>query len=238
MHPRGPSNLEDGGDTGYHTGWKNRSPFDRNARLLGDSPMKTPTILALCALLGGAGGCVDPNKDGSTGQPGRYFVLGIEQDGQKLSIRDHEVTLKKRPFEVLVAFSSPDAVLVNASFHAESYEAAKRGTPIGSIPGFAGSSVREELFNKDRTLIVGDETYHNWKCYSQSICNFDEVTSREGAVVCRRTVAKCQEPGESAVDVANIDSPAIYLVFIRKQWSADPAQRVEKQRDYLKIAFE
>jgi len=202
--------------------------------------MRSLGFLVFLPLLPAIVGCPGMDSQDGVGPagPARSFILGVEQDGRMLPIRDHQVVLKRKPFVIVVVFPVPDAVLVSASLRPDSFEAARRGEPFSAIPGFAGTRARQELFNRDKTLVVGDDVHQNWQYSSEKVHNFDSVTTRDRALFCRRTVAKYQLSGRQAEDIATIDSPAVYLVFIARQWSPSPANRPEKQREVLKIAFQ
>ena len=165
---------------------------------------------------------------GCAGEPGpTYFRVSIEQGGRPVPIRDHQARLDRQPFAILVHFRDPDAVLVNASFHPRSVDAAEAATPFEQIVGFRGRQISEEPFNQARVVHVSDTGFHSWYYFSEGNSKFDAVTRTAAGWTCRRTVLGCVTPDRPAPrDIRHLDRPAIYLVF------------VERQRDYLKLLFQ
>ncbi len=75
---------------------------------------------------------------GTTGKkaikPGfEHFQVSTEQDGIIKSIGNSEITLKKKPFSIIVSFLEIRRIFVNASFTDESCTPAKEGAPLGGI---------------------------------------------------------------------------------------------------------
>ena len=58
------------------------------------------------------------------------FAIAIEQDGEIIEARDHDIKLKKKPFTLIVYFKQPEGVLVHASLEPDMYLAAKTDKPI------------------------------------------------------------------------------------------------------------
>jgi hypothetical protein len=199
--------------------------------------MRALFTLAVCGLTLGAVGCTNgPGRGAGDLKPGQHFALAVEQDGATLPIADRQVVLKRAPFVVVITFAAPDSVLVNASCRPDTYEAARKGAPLIGTPAFSGTGMRGELFNKDKLLVLADEGYGNWKYFSEKIHNFDDAANVRGAWVCRRTIAKCREGAEEPRDIAKLDKPAVYMVFVKTEWDASHS-RVEKQRECVKLVF-
>ena len=100
--------------------------------------MRSLGFLVFFPLLPAIVGCPGMDSQDGVGPagPARSFILGVEQDGRMLPIRDHQVVLKRKPFVIVVVFPVPDAVLVIASFRPDSFEAARR--TVQRDPGVRG----------------------------------------------------------------------------------------------------
>lgn len=175
-------------------------------------------------------------------ESGTCFTLTIEQDGQTVAIQNHEVYLQKKPFAIVISF--PDKVspqvLVNASFQPLSFQSAKEGSPTEDLAGFLPTPMAEWLFNKHELLIINDEAAHYWYYNNASDHRFNEVTQKNGTVVCKRTIARIIDfhtRPKDFIEVEQVDKYALYLVFLKAQWTMNYSKILEEQRDYVKICF-
>ncbi len=172
-----------------------------------------------------------------------YFSVGIEQDGKPVTIKEHEVTLKKKPFTILFTFPKIDDIniLVNVSEKESSYDAAKSGKPVKEIRGFEEFfGMAEASFNESRTLMLSETAPHYWYYLKDSDHRFDEVIPGDGKWICKRIAANLMERDTSRFykDMENFPGEALYFVFLKGQYTGDFSNLIEKQRDYLKIKFE
>ena len=173
---------------------------------------------------------------------GKYFSVGIEQDGKSIPIKDHEVILKKKPFTLLFTFPKIDDIniAVNVSEKAESYEAAKSGNPVKEIKGFDEMfGMAEYRFNKSRTLMLSETASHYWYYIKDNDHRFDEVYPSDGKWICKRMTANLmdRDTGRTYKDIENFPGEALYFVFLKGTITDDYKEIIEKQRDYLKIIF-
>lgn len=190
----------------------------------------------ILATIGGLllAGCADPaGKAALAGQ--ESFALAIEQAGRRVPIRDGQAVLAKEPFTLIFAFRQLDGVLVNASLDERGFQDAAAGKPFSQLAGFSGRQIREEQFNPDQLLTLSAADYHYWSCLGPHNHKFDAVASRNGAVVCRRTVARFADGQADPQNIAKLPGEALYLVIVRAEWSS--GRRTETQRQCVKLVF-
>lgn len=173
---------------------------------------------------------------------GTFFSVAVEQDGKAFPIKDHEVTLKKKPFTLIFTFPRIDDinVMVNVSEKPGSYDAAKSGKPIKEIKGFEEFfGMAEDYFNRSRTLMLSETAYHYWYYDKDSDHRFNEVYPSDGKWICRRIAANLmdRDTNRSYKDMQDFPDDALFFVFVKGKYTEDYSQIIEKQRDYLKITF-
>ncbi len=176
------------------------------------------------------------------GQAGEeaFFSIGFQQKGRNIPVKNHQVTLKKKTFTIVVTFKQPDSVLVNASDSPESFEAAKNGKPFDLIPGFADLGMAEEAFNPKSLLMLSSDAPHYWFYQDGFSHRFNDITQQDGLWVCRRIVGQVmyRDTSRNLVQVPDMPEDELYLVFIRTEWTENFSQQYETQREYVKILFE
>ena len=171
------------------------------------------------------------------------FTLGVEQDGQRLPVRGHQVTLRRRPFRLVFFFDQADRIdpiLVHASPTPELLEAARAGQDVNALFPPDASFV-EEFLNPDGVLFVGGSGYHNWGYHGQGRHRFDPNgvdPLGEKGFLCRRTVATIRGSGRE-VSLADWPHDTMYLVFVQAKSKAEAQDSTlrEKQRDWLELRF-
>jgi hypothetical protein len=171
---------------------------------------------------------------------GRYFEVGIEQNGKSVPIENHQVTLQKIPFSLVFYFPRQEGILVNTSFTPESFEPARNGQPFDDIPGFSDLGMAEEPFNPRVVVMITSRAPHFWYYANQAEHRFNEVSKDNGIFICRRIVANVmyRDTTKEIVALRNIPEDTLYLVFMKTVWTKDYSQQIEQQREYLKITFQ
>lgn len=168
-----------------------------------------------------------------------YFVVGFEQNGQLVPIKNHQVLLEKKSFSIVIYFKEPGSVLVNASFTPESFETAKAEQALKDIPGFSDLGMAEEPFNPKTLLMMSKTAPHYWYYEHQGNHRFNDVQQKNGVFVCRRIIAQIMDRDSTRTmrPVMEIAENGMYLVFMRTDWTRDFSQQIEKQRDYVTVIF-
>jgi hypothetical protein len=170
---------------------------------------------------------------------GKYFEVGIEQDGKLVPIENYQVILQKKPFTIILYLKQPDGILVNASFTPESFESARAGKPMKEIVGFTDLGMAEDIFNPQAMIIITSRSPHFWYYAHDAEHRFNDVAKKEGILICRRIIANVlyKDTTRALEQIKNIPEDTLYLVFMRTEWTKDFSQQIEKQREYVKIIF-
>ncbi|PIE29277.1 hypothetical protein CSA57_09730 [candidate division KSB3 bacterium] len=169
----------------------------------------------------------------------KYFAVAFEQHGQLIPIANHQITLEKNSFSIVLFFKEPGSVLVNASLQSESFEQARDGVAFEQIQGFTDLGMAEEPFNPKTLLMLSKQAPHYWYYEDASKHRFNDVRWQEGLLVCRRIVAQVmyREKGRATLPLRDMRENAIYFVFMRTIWNQDFSGRFEQQREYVTVNF-
>ena len=164
------------------------------------------------------------------------FVIGFEQSGRFIPVKDHQVTLEKKSFTVVVFFRQPDDILVNASLTTESFDAAKAGAALKAIPGFTNLGMAEESFNPRTLLILSNDSPHYWYYKDENDHRFNDIIPKDGQLICRRLITQVMASGQKQpIIVKELPGDALYFVFLKTSWTNDFSKQIEQQRDYVKV---
>ena len=169
----------------------------------------------------------------------KYFAIGFQQDGKVIPVENQQVILKKKTFTIILYFTQPEGVLVNASFYPKSFEQARMGIPLKDIAGFSDLGMAEEAFNPKTLLMLSSEAPHYWYYHNATDHRFNDVIQQDGKLLCRRIIAQVmyRDNSRRLVPVRDIRENELYLVFMKTEWTNDFSQQIEKQRDVVKIIF-
>ncbi|MCU0847593.1 MAG: hypothetical protein MUD12_06865 [Spirochaetes bacterium] len=182
-------------------------------------------------------GCVSKKK--AAGPAIDHFSLMIEQDGVLKDYNKNEVFLARRPFSITVSFAKPDGIFVSASTEPSSYEAARSGRALEDMRGFSDVEIADELFNRDKVIMLSRRSPNYWYYRNEGEHRFNEIISKDGIVMCKRSVSSVIDADKSMEkkNISALDGDSIYLVFISLEWNADYTRRMEKKREFIKINF-
>jgi hypothetical protein len=170
-------------------------------------------------------------------QPGAgRFAVSIEQDGKSVAVKDHEVTLRKAPFDIMVDLPGKGSfVFVNASFDDAMYDKAKSSKSLAREfrPGLF---MAEGERNAEKDVMPGPDAIHSWYYESDQDNRFNEVKPMGAGFRGRRTVANAYV-GDKEVKVEDWKESTLYLVFVSGEGKPDASETIERQREYLKLKF-
>ncbi|GAK59148.1 hypothetical protein U27_06124 [Candidatus Vecturithrix granuli] len=168
-----------------------------------------------------------------------YFSVGFSQDGKIIPVTNHQVVLAKRPFTILLYLKQPDGILVNASFAPQSFKQAQTGAPLTDIEGFSDLGMAEEPFNPKTLLMVSAIAPHYWYYEHDTHHRFNQVTLQNNILVCERIVGQIMDRDASKTmkSIREIKENALYLVFMKTEWTPDFRQQYEKQREFIQVLF-
>ncbi|MBS3821692.1 MAG: hypothetical protein GVY16_08465 [Planctomycetes bacterium] len=197
--------------------------------------------LAVAALIVTAAllfGC-EPMTDQAEPEP-VYFTMGVEQDGQRIPVRDHTVRIRRAPFRLVFYFEEMGSMLVDASLEPDKGRALQKGANLHTIFP-PGASVAEHLQNPERSLYIGGPGYHNWLYLGPKTHRFDPgAVHKLGArgFICRRTVEKLVDTkAGKVIPLDELQADRLYLGFVQTQRVPGSDGRYELQRDWLTIEF-
>ena len=165
----------------------------------------------------------------------RYEIV---QDGKTIPIRDHAVTIQRKPFDIVLYLPDNGTVMVRADTRPFLFDIAKAGDPLGRIFNPSQTGAFTPL-NKDEDIYIADSTLQNAWFYDSKDKDhpFNEVTPAGGGLFkARRRIANLFTFGRS-VPITATSFEAMYLVFLTGKSSPDLLSTIEDQRDWLRIAF-
>ncbi len=195
-------------------------------------------MLAAAAAIAGCNGPTgpDPGPAEVRGKPD-YFALWVQQDGKKLVVQDHQVTVSRKDFDIIMVFLYEDGVLVNVSTEPTLFDIARSGGDLQARAPFDNTYST----NAHNSLILGSGNYDYWYHYGEGMTKFRAVQRQKvgdaEVLLCQKPVATVRRglDGQAkALDKTKMD--AVYLVLVRARAQAGGG-RLETQRDWVKINF-
>lgn len=169
------------------------------------------------------------------------FSVAVEQDGRRVEIVDHEVILKKAPFALIITFSGPDTIMVNASEYPDSFELAATGSPLNELPGFTSlffAPYTEGAFNADKVLLLSKTAPQYWFYNTPTFHRFDGIENVNGRLACRRTIAALYlEEERQTVPIEKFSGDTLYFVFVKAARPRATMPDCEFHRECIKISF-
>jgi len=176
-------------------------------------------------------------SDHDTSEKRIPFKVYIEQDGIRQTITNNEVTLNKKPFNIVFVFAKPNGVLISTSFNKSTYEKALKNEPLSKLPGYEGTGMAEGLLNADKEVIIDDSSPSYWYYDNDKENRFNKISKTRDSLVCTREIKQLyilDEKDNSTLPVEKITKP-LYFVFV--DYVSDPKtyERKEFQREMLKI---
>jgi hypothetical protein len=165
------------------------------------------------------------------------FKVYIKQNGLRQSILKNEVTLNKKPFDIVFVFDKPNAVLVSTSFDKSTYVKSLLKEPLSKLPGYEGTGMAESPFNADKEVFIDDSSPSYWHYETSKENRFNKVVKSKDSIICTRTINQLYILGEkesSTLPIEQINKP-VYFVFINYTIDPKTYNRTELQREMLKI---
>ena len=168
-----------------------------------------------------------------------FFAVGFFQNGEMIPVANHQVSLAKQPFTIVLYLRQPDGILVNASFDSQSFKQAGNGLPFAEIAGFSDLGMAEEPFNPKTLLMASGSAPHYWYYEHDANHRFNQVTSQQNILVCERIVGQImyRDTSKKMVSIREIQENELYLVFMKTEWTSDFRQQRERQREFIQIRF-
>ena len=163
----------------------------------------------------------------------------VEQGDQTISIVDDTVEIRRRNFSLIFKFKQPDSVLVNASFHPETFNNAYEGLPLDELVGFKDTGITEELYNKNSVLYISYKSPNYWYYVDDKDHRFTNIVKDENGLICTREITGFIDFDGSGdkTNIGNIMQKEFYLVIVKSEWNRDFTQRIERSRRMIKFKF-
>lgn len=163
----------------------------------------------------------------------------IEQNGTRIDIIDDTAEIRRSPFSVRIKLSHPDSIVVNASFHPETYNNAREGLPVNELAGFKNTIIEEQLFNKDKVLYISYDSPGIWYYSDDSDHRFSSVLKSENSYLCTREISGIIDLDGSGdiIEISRVKEKEIFIVFLKSEWNKDYTRMIEKSRKILKLKF-
>ncbi|HOK92533.1 MAG TPA: hypothetical protein PLN03_06905 [Spirochaetota bacterium] len=163
----------------------------------------------------------------------------IKQDGLLLPVSESTVELRKMPFSIVVRFSKPGSIMLNASLSSETFNNALSGHQVNSLRGFKKTAIDEEPFNKSKALYISTETPQVWYYTDDSDHSFNSTEKIENYTICTREISFLidYDSGNKQIEITKLKENFIYLVIISFDWNEDFTQIREKDRKLLRLKF-
>jgi hypothetical protein len=165
------------------------------------------------------------------------FNVTIEQNGVQKIIKNSEVALKPETFDIVFEFSEPMSVLVNASFNNKTFKLASKNAHLDKLPGFIELGMAEGLNNSEKNLFIDDESPNFWFYDNDEFNRFNSIEKRGDKIICKRTIESLYvTESKTTIKMKDIKTP-VYLVFVSYINGEKSEERIEVQRQYLKIKW-
>lgn len=165
--------------------------------------------------------------------------LIIEQNGNRIDIVDDTAEIRRSAFSMRFKFTRPDGILINASFHSETFNNSKEGLPFNELTGFKNTLISEQLFNKDNVIFISFGSPNFWYYSDDSDHRFNSILKSENGYLCTRDISCIIDLDDSddKIDISKVKEDEIYLVIIKIEWNKDYTQMIERNRKMIKLKF-
>jgi hypothetical protein len=208
-------------------------------------PQGAAQTLVVAAPIAAASAPADPPRGEDP-----VFRVEIEQDGHAVPIRDHAVVVEARPFVLTLHLREPqEGIHVDATTTSRRFEMARDGKPFDVSVGETADDVfapahgyAEAAPNPAPDLYLDGAGSHYWYYTSATDHRCHEALPDGAGIVCRRRVERFGRgdppPREDAVE--RFRGVTVFLVFMavsKGTAEKDFADRVERQRDYLRVTI-
>jgi len=163
----------------------------------------------------------------------------IEQDGNIVNLIDDTAEIRRTRFSIKFKFTQPDSILINASFHPETFNNAKEGLPLNELAGFKNTGIAEELFNKNSVIFLSFNSPNFWYYADDFDHRFNNVQKSENGYLCTREISGIIDLDGTGdkIDIIRIRQSEIFLVIIKSEWNEDYTKMIEKNRKMIKLKF-
>jgi len=161
------------------------------------------------------------------------FYVYFMQNGKRVNVKESKTELKKQTFDIYLEYTAPMDLLLNASLDSKTWQAAKKGKLLYTMPVFNDTiKERPTIFDFDGTLMLNPEISFLWK--KDQTDTIKNLQSKKG----RRINVKKIKSLYSVTDSTNLwpkdFDKDLYLVFIYAEKDKN-GECIEIQREVVKI---
>lgn len=172
--------------------------------------------------------------------PEEYFDYYILQDGVSRGISNHEITLEKAPFTLVIIMKEPIGVLTNFSTISLLYDGILKNLTISEILENADAymGMAEYERNPDEEIFIHD-VYPHYLYYATDMEHrFSTVEYRDGLYYCYRKISnyRYNDTMDVVKPIHELDVDTLYISMVYHTWT-DDYDRIYKQHDTFKINF-
>lgn len=163
------------------------------------------------------------------------FHVKFVQDNRLIEAVDNNITLKKKEFVIVLIFSEPMGLLINASFNSRTYDLAIKGIQKEELNGFTETGMAEGLFNPEKMIIISNTAPNYWYYNTHELNRFDDFVRDDNQFRCRRIIQNFHLSRKKNIKVEDINTP-VFLVFISQ--AGEYPNKFEVKRECIKINWE
>jgi len=168
-----------------------------------------------------------------------YFDFQIIQENQAVPVIDHEVTLRRKPFTLVIILKEKIGVLTNFSVNPLLYDGFSHGKSLEKIleePDlFMGMA--EYDFNPEKRIFIDNIAAHYLYYDSEKAHRFSRAEIKDNIIYGYRDIDFFQHRSYDPIrKIENLQYDILYVVFMYMEYD-DDWNRIEKQSDFLKINF-
>lgn len=174
---------------------------------------------------------------GFTGLKSKRFRVEILQNGQPVKISNNIAELEKKEFQIRITLKKQEGVFISASFQKDYFDL-KETEEIKDYKWLNQKTHSEENFNKDKTLLIDDETVsylfydkkENWHRFDKG------VKVKRKKVIGTKTIKYIEiRDTEEVIDITDVDKD-IYLFFVAtEKWKNSERARAIKSSVKMEI---
>lgn len=143
----------------------------------------------------------------------RGFAVEIEQGGSVVAHVNHEVSMRRAPFAIVLHSPDLEGAYLNASFQPDLFDIARMGLPFGNRLR-AGMTVAESHMNPDHEIFLGLDSLHYLDYKDKTYVRMDQVTPAGAGFRGLRTVARLYFDDKSH-PIAEVADRPLYLIVAR-----------------------
>ncbi len=165
------------------------------------------------------------------------FNIEFYQDGHKIDIIDNTLNLSKKEFDIQFELNQPMGILVATSYNKDAFDRAREGLSLDQIPIFESTGMAEEQNNKNKEILMSDESPSYWYYDNDEENRFNRINKIEGKIIATRTITNINEvEKEITKKIEEINTP-LYMIFTTYKYNKDFSKKIEFQRFFVKIVF-